>query len=120
MVSYQLPHKAFETVYCRSEEEPWECDEHVGIDPELNIIPESHLEVRKSAIGDFAGRGLFAATDIPMNSTFDIENSVKPFQILPSSWSIVEDLHEWASGHEEYGFVKQKISSVHTFTEGTI
>lgn len=117
MVGYQLPHKAFETVYCRSEEEPWECGEYIGFNPTLNNIPISDLEARKSNIGDFAGRGLFAAADIPMRSTFDIENGVKAFQFLPSSWSTIEDLHDWAED-EEYDYVKGELSSVLTFADG--
>lgn len=118
MVGYQLPPKPFETVYCRSEDEPWECETHIGIDPKWNNIPMSHLEARKSTIGEFAGRGLFASTDIPKYSTFDIDSSVKAFQILPSPWSVIQDLYEWAEGHEGNGHVEDELSSVLTFAQG--
>lgn len=120
MAGYQLPPKPFETVYCRSEEEPWECDTHIGIHPEWNNIPLSHLEASKSTIGEFAGRGLFAATDVPKYSMFDIDSSVKAFHILPSPWSVIQDIFEWAEGHEGEGndYVKDELSSVLTFTQG--
>ncbi len=119
MVGYQVPHKAFETVYCRSEVEPWECGEYRGIDPSYANVPISHLEARKSTVGDFAGRELFAAKDIPMHSTFDIGDGVKAFQILPSSWSVIEGLCERAKIDEKYGHVEDELSSVYTFGDGT-
>jgi spermidine synthase len=47
MVRYQVPPKDHETMYCDQDEEPWECDEYAGIDPETLSIPLSHLTAKK-------------------------------------------------------------------------
>ena len=120
MIGYQTPSRATETMYCRKEDEPWECDEFLGgIDPEDVNTPISHLEARKSTVGEHAGRGLFAARDIPMYSNFDLKGSVKAFHLWPSTLSVIEDLYEWADDNDdEYGYVEDELSGVHTFAYG--
>mmetsp|Transcript_42960 Transcript_42960/g.90246 ORF Transcript_42960/g.90246 Transcript_42960/m.90246 type:complete len:925 (+) Transcript_42960:227-3001(+) len=119
MVDYQTPPKAAETTYCRKEDEPWECDEYLGIDPEFVNAPISHLEARKSTLGEHAGRGLFAAQDIPMHSTLDLSGSVKAFYFLPLTLSVLEDFYEWADvNYDEYAYVEDELSSVYTFAYG--
>ena len=119
MIGYQTPTRATETTHCRKEDKPWECDEFLGIDPEFVDTPISHLEARKSTVGEHAGRGLFAARDIPMYSSFDLNGSVKAFHLLPSTLSVIDDLYEWADDNDnEYGYVENEISSVHTFAYG--
>jgi len=97
-----------------------ECEDYLGIDTEVVSIPMTHLEARKSSIGEFAGRGLYAAQNIPQGSTFEMnESGVKSFHVLPSTWSIIRDLHEWADDNDdEYVFVQDELSSVVTFTDG--
>jgi hypothetical protein len=118
MMGYQMPTKAQETVYCRSEPKPQECGEYLGFDPKLVNIPVSHLEVKKSTLGNGAGRGLFASRDIPEGSTLMIDVEVKAFHILPSTWSIIENLYEWADEDESYfPFLEDEISGVVWFVE---
>jgi len=40
MMGYQLTPKAQQTVYCRKEPTPWECDEYVGANPQAAIEEE--------------------------------------------------------------------------------
>ncbi|KAL7534421.1 hypothetical protein ACHAXR_005862, partial [Thalassiosira sp. AJA248-18] len=77
MISYQVPSKAQETMYCHKDLPPESCDEYLGIDPEAINAPMSHFEARKSTLGDNAGRGLFATQDIPQYSMFDMNLSVQ-------------------------------------------
>ena len=44
MSNYQVPSKAEEVTYCRKEVIPWECDEYLGVAPDL-------VEARKSVFG---------------------------------------------------------------------
>jgi len=119
MIRYQMPSKADEAIHCRRENKPWECEDYRGIDPEVVNIPASDLEARKSTVGEFAGRGLFAAHDIPYDSSLVMNIGVKAFHILPSTWSVIEDLHGWADENDgNFASVKDELSSVSTFTTG--
>jgi len=63
--SYQNPHKAFETVYCRSVPTPTDCHE---IDDFKNSkdfgIRLTDLEIKMSSTSEKAGRGVFTKVDI--------------------------------------------------------
>lgn len=118
MAGYQVPTRAQETIYCRSENAPWECDEYLGINPEFVTIPISHLEAQKSKVSEHAGRGLFAAQDIPAYSMLDIDLAVKSFHVPPSTWSVMENLHDWADENEKFHGVEDELSSMVTFTDG--
>ena len=97
MMNYQMPPKAQETVYCRREATPWECD-----------IPMSHLASQKSAGGDKNE-----------DSTHDMNESAEAFHVLPSTWSVINDLHERTHDNEdEFSFVEDELSSVANFVEG--
>ena len=118
MAGYQVPTRAQETIYCRSENAPWECDEYLGINPEIVTIPISHLEAQKSKVSEHAGRGLFAVQDIPAYSMLDIDLAVKSFHVPPSTWSVMENLHDWADENEKFHWVEDELSSMVTFTDG--
>jgi len=79
MAGYQTPPKAAETVYCRMTDVPWECQELAGLATGLVDTPISHLVARKSTLGEHAGRGLFAARDIPADAALDLDGNVKAF-----------------------------------------
>eukprot|EP00957_Ditylum_brightwellii_P202014 15328197-Ditylum_brightwellii.AAC.1 len=66
MMTYQTPHKAFETKYCRSKPAPQGCSEtSKGFSKSRPNAPVSSFEVKTSQVGDHAGRGVFATVDIP-------------------------------------------------------
>mmetsp|Transcript_10902 Transcript_10902/g.24080 ORF Transcript_10902/g.24080 Transcript_10902/m.24080 type:complete len:970 (-) Transcript_10902:202-3111(-) len=120
MLQYQLPSKAQETTYCRKEEYPWECDEWVGIHPDYAHLPAAeYLKVDKSGVGEHAGRGLFAAQDIPKGATLALDEGGKAFHFPPLTWDVVESLHSWADDNDDtIPFVEDQISAIYTFVEG--
>jgi hypothetical protein len=114
LIDYQLPSKAQETTYCRGEDKAKECDR---VSRKYDFVPSSDLQVRKSPIGDYAGRGLFAAKDIPAHSYLFVQESVHCFYFLPLTWSIMTSMQMWAHAHQLH-FVESKLSSVLVFTGG--
>ena len=120
MRSYQIPPKLFENIYCRQgiSVVSAECDDYVGFDPELVNVPVSNLEVRKSSFGENAGRGIFARNDVRNGSYIGLEESVKNLHFLPSTWSVIYGLYEWADNNEELLAVEDELSSVVTYIEG--
>lgn len=118
MVSYQLPPKAHETMYCRSGDKE-ECKTFLGIDPETVDIPASNFEVRKSSVGEFAGRGLYAAQDISQGSKFNLKDSALSFHVLPSAWSTMWSLYEWADdNYDAFKFVCEELVGLITYIDG--
>jgi len=114
MISYQFPSKAKESTYCRKIDKPQECNEFIGFDSKLVTIPISHVEARKSTVGEFAGRGLFASQDIPKGATLDVDGSVKAFHVLPSTWSVIYDQYD----DSESEFATEETSTLVAFIEG--
>ena len=119
MIGYQTPTKAQETVFCRSRDID-ECDDLIGFDTEGVVIPPDHVEARKSNVGgEFGGRGLFAVHDIPKYSTLSLNMSVKALHVLPLTWSVFRQLHDWAGeNRDEMESTEDELSAFHTFTEG--
>ena len=120
MISYQVPSKAQELTYCRREEEPSECDDMIGVSPEQVSLPSSeYLTVGKSGVGERAGRGLFAAKDIPKYGALALDENAKSFHFTPGTWSVVESLNDWSEENEDnLPFMKSKISGPYRFAEG--
>jgi hypothetical protein len=110
MVGYQFPSKAQESTYCRGEKNRSMCDKSVGMQLDLN-----YLRVDHSVAGEHAGRGLFAVRDIPSNFTIALDMAAKSFHVSPSTWSVLDSLHENSDG---VSFVNKEISEVYTFIEG--
>ena len=116
MVTFQIPSKAQELTYCRSEDEHWECDEFVGIHPVnehpeyIHLLASEYLTVGKSG----AERGLFAAKDIPKHASLSQDESGKAFHIPPLTWTVISTFNNWA---EKNGSTKQAISDVYSFAE---
>ena len=123
MIGYQTPPKAEETTYCRIEgvsEYEYECEEYTGFDLfHDHVIPMSHLEARKSS-DRYGGRALYAARDIPQGMALPLSIAVTSFHVLPSTWSIIEQLYEWADKdtNAEMSYVEDELDSMFTFTEG--
>jgi len=116
MISFQLPPKAQETTYCRKEDEPWECDEIVGVHPEFVSLPSSeYLKVEKSGLG----RGLFASKNIPKDGTLSLDESGKSFHFPPLTWSVIKSLIEWAEENDDtHPYVEDEYIALYTFAEG--
>ena len=81
MVGYQVPSKAQEMTQCREDmngKVPMDCDDILGFYKQDRIhLPLDHIQVAKSGVGERAGRGLFAAQDIPEFATIGLEKSVQ-------------------------------------------
>ena len=92
MLSYQIPSKDSEISFCRDNED--ECDGNFNLPPDTNLIPAFQIKVGPSKISKFAGRGLFAAEDIPPHSVIALDLQVNNFHILPSTWEIVESMYQ--------------------------
>lgn len=122
MARNQIPPKSAETLYCRKEEYPYECDELIGFDPEDDNHPASeYLRVGKSGVSEFAGRGLFATKDLPEDSYLALEGSGKSFHLPPLTLSVVETLYEWADeeeNHDRLPYVEDELSSLYAYTHG--
>jgi len=123
MMRYQLPPKAVETLYCRQDEHPYECDYYVGFDPaKVNNCPASEcLKVEKSRISEFAGRGLIAARDIPESTALAVEGSAQQFSFPPFTFEVVQSMSDWASmegGQDNLPLVKKEYNGFYTFIPG--
>jgi len=117
MMGYQLPSRAQETAHCRREDKQKECDKHLLLDTEFVNVPVSHLKAQKSSIGQYSGRGLFAAQDISKNSILAVDGSVKSFQVLPSTVNAIENLLKCAEARN-FPFVESEVSGIYNFMEG--
>ena len=76
---FQYPSKASEVVYCRQQNEPMGCmhDENGGRGLNLKWpnYRLSDVEVKRSGVGENAGRGVFAKVDIPAWSYVGLEST---------------------------------------------
>ena len=84
MMQYEYPSKASEVVYCRQQQrKPRGClrdqDGGRGFNLEWPNSKLSDLDVRHSTVGENAGRGVFAAVDIPARSYIGLESSDRVF-----------------------------------------
>lgn len=79
---YQIPHRVFESIFCRQDPPPKGCE--MGVTGVPNI-PMSSLEVKQSSIGDGSGRGVFTKVDIKKGSSIGREASLNPVYFPPSA-----------------------------------
>lgn len=94
MVSYQVPHRMVEAVFCRRQPTPEACLEQYNFDPEVPNVPSSSFEVKQSAVGDNAGRGVFAKVDIQANTYLAAETGVQDVEFMPSTVDLILSLTE--------------------------
>jgi len=111
MVSYQVPPKAMETVYCRQEPMPEECEEgHFTYNPEIPNIPISSFEVKMSEESENAGRGVFTMVDIPEGTYLSAETGCYPVIFMPWTKELIEDMKN--------EFDMNRIHSVEAYMHG--
>lgn len=88
MVMYQVPHKVFETVYCRKVPIPESC-EALGSPNYIEFdYTWDYFEVKESTV-EGAGLGLFTTVDIPEGSSLYFDDS--PLVFPPSSYDIMTE-----------------------------
>lgn len=92
MTQLQYPTKATETVFCRRQPQPLQCETNGrGFDMELVNFPTSVFEVKKSGAGDNAGRGVYAKVDIPAPSYLAIDDHIHVVFFGPSTMAMILD-----------------------------
>lgn len=89
MKSFQVPPKAFEVVYCRSEYAPIEC-KLLSSYPTFPNAEVSSFEVRQSTLGKGGGRGVFSKVDIPKDTIITLEMAQLNVKLYPKTTNIVE------------------------------
>ena len=93
MVSYQVPPKAMEIVYCRQDPIPTECEDgEFTYDPEEPNFSISSFEVKMSEAGENSGRGVFAKVDIPGGAYLSAETGCHEVVFMPSTVGLIEDM----------------------------
>ena len=105
MVSYQVPSRAMETVFCRRIPTPDTCLGHRHFTSELDNVPLSELQVKHSGLGENSGRGVFAKVDIPKGSYVAAEKSVELEYFMPSTVDLIEELEAEIIGDKLEVFV---------------
>jgi hypothetical protein len=111
-----------ETVFCRRNPTPTECLKGYHLDPEYPNVPASALEVKKSSVGENAGRGVFTKVDIPKNVYLSLETGAHNVLFMPSTCALIVALEEEANDKQlealdvymdNYGFQSRTfVSSV--------
>jgi len=123
MVSYQMPSRSMENVFCRREPTPPECG--VGeyhYNPELSNVPTSSMEVKVSGQGEKAGRGVYTLVDIAKDTYISAETASQSLRFFPSTHALIIELltkcpeqAEALEGFEYYmygyGFSSRKLVS---------
>lgn len=95
MVSYQVPHRSMETVFCRRNPMPKECEKGMyDYDPAIPNVPASSFEVRKSAVSSDTGWGIFTNVDIPNHAYLSAETNVQSVSFMPSTVSLIDDISD--------------------------
>jgi hypothetical protein len=116
MLSYQVPSKPAENTFCQHSNKG-ECDGEISNMPsDATPIPASHFEIRQSTVSEMAGRGLFAAQDLPIHSVIELELQMNNFFVLPSTWEVVESMYSLR--HEMNKFDKNLYQGLMYFIEG--
>lgn len=93
MRGYQIPHKVFQTIFCRQENTSHLCNFET-----IKDVKESDLEVKSSSIGDGSGRGVFTKVDIEKGMSIGKESSVNPLIFPPSTTALIMEYHEDIEG----------------------
>lgn len=75
MQFFQIPSKSFESVYCKRDPTPPDCETGIRYDTKASNADISSYEVRVSGAGEKAGRGIFASNDIPKGSYLSLDTS---------------------------------------------
>lgn len=88
MQTAHYPSKPTEAVFCRGNPDVRDCQVGHGFDPERRNLPLSSLEVKPSTI-EKAGRGVFAAVDIPQQSYVGLESLLPIIYGSPQTYDLM-------------------------------
>lgn len=73
-MGYKVPSKWWENIYCGEEKNYKRCSLLSGYQGRVHV-PSSDLEVKKSSVSKFAGRGIFTNVDIPKYAFINQNNA---------------------------------------------
>ena len=104
MASYQMPSKAWETVYCRRTPRPDSCIYAHGFDKKRSNTPIHNFEVKISGYGENSGRGVYAKKDVHKDTYISLETVVQRVYVNALSSYIVE---LYASNLDNYSEVEK-------------
>ena len=93
MKSYRYPSKGSEVAFCRFTPDAKDCANGHGFDPERDEIPLSSLEVKPSSLGEKAGHGVFAKSDIAKDSYIGLGKSISGVYINPYAFDVMNELN---------------------------
>jgi len=131
MVSYQLPHRTMEAVFCRRQPTPEAClAGSYNYDPAIPNLPASSFEVKHSGISENTGLGIFAKVDIPEGAHLSAETKVHAVEFLPSTGYLIENLSKDDTAGDaidvfmwymdRYGYSSQKFVSLNACGYGLL
>mmetsp|Transcript_937 Transcript_937/g.1444 ORF Transcript_937/g.1444 Transcript_937/m.1444 type:complete len:866 (+) Transcript_937:187-2784(+) len=84
---YQIPHKVFESTFCRQDPTPDGC---ITEETRIADIHQSDLEVKISGLGDRSGRGVFTKVDIKKGMSIGREATANPVYFSPSATRLIQ------------------------------
>ena len=91
MKGFQVPHKVFQTVFCRQTPTPDGCilEQETLID-----VSDYDLEVKQSGAGSGSGRGVFTKVNIDQGMAIGREAGSHPVYFPPSTTKLIDDRYE--------------------------
>jgi len=129
MARYQYSKKIWENHFClKTSNPPYECSTVRGINPSIKDFSARMFEVKKSSLGEEAGRGLFAKVDIPERSLFmqqeatdsvhfsgQVNDLIDKMQVqLPESKELLKKVYNYYNG---YGYDDDATSHYEIFVD---
>ena len=93
MKSYRYPSKGSEVAFCRAMPDVTDCANGHGFDIERDEILLSSLEVKPSSLGEKAGFGVFAKSDIAKDSYIGLGKLISSVYINPYAFDILNELN---------------------------
>lgn len=102
MKSYRYPTKGSEVAFCRFNPTVTDCVNGHGFDPEKEEIAISSLEIKPSAMGEKAGRGIFTKLDIAKDSFIGLGDLVSNVYINPYAFEILDDMNKIPWVYSDY------------------
>ena len=112
MQGYQYPSRSEEVVYCRTKPDAFGCNLGHGIDPLINEVSASDLEVKASTVQKNV-LGVFTKVDIPEKSYMAVKEQTKDIYFPPSTYELIQNFAKHPAGFkhaffdsllDEYGF----------------
>jgi Spermidine synthase len=117
MQSYQVPHKVFEVVFCRSEPKPPSCVTDVS---RINV-PISDFEVKMSGVRDGSGRGVYTKVDIKQGSAIAKKENARPVHVPASSLNLVHKYMDTSADlTKAYGYIDGYGWETETYVSSTV